>query len=66
MSYIKGESYIQDTEKYGERSMYCFETTETYAFFAPIVGDKAIDLTQVDVYSNKEGDTPIESIANIK
>ena len=43
--------------------LQCFELTEDYAFLCP-VENGALDFTKVSVYSNKEGETPIETIMN--
>ena len=66
VDFIKNKHYIKDDEKYGKKEMKCFETTEQYAFLAPVVGEGTIDLTQVEVYSNITGDTPIETLLSYK
>jgi hypothetical protein len=58
MDFEKGMTYETEDKKL----VTCFELTETFAFLCPIDLDGNLDLTKVDVYSTKEGVTPIETV----
>lgn len=57
MNFEKGMTYKAEDDIL----LVCFELTETFAFLCP-AENGALDLTKVNVYSAKEGDTPIEAI----
>lgn len=58
MKYEKGMTYETEDQKL----LVCFELTEAFAFLCPVNEKGQLELTNVAVYSTKEGTTPIETI----